>query len=198
MKTALRALLATIVLAAITGILYPLAMTAVAQLAFGAKADGSLVTRDGVAVGSTMIGQDWAGPAWFHGRPSVVGYDASTSGGSNLGPTSAQLASDIHARIQAVLWLERPYSPSLTAADIPADLVTASGSGLDPDISVAAAQLEAPRIAAVRGLSLDQVRQLIAQHTTGRDLGFLGEPRVNVLDLNLALDALAPVGAASG
>lgn len=198
MKTALRALLATIILAAITGVLYPVAMTSVAQLLFAGKANGSIITTGGGAIGSTRIGQDWTGPAWFHGRPSVVGYDASTSGGSNLGPTSAQLASDIHARIEAVLRLERRYSPSLTAADIPADLVTASASGLDPDISVAAAELQAPRIAAVHGLRLDQVQQLIAQHTTGRDLGFLGEPRVNVLDLNLALDALAPVGAASG
>lgn len=192
MKTALRALLATIVLAALTGLLYPVAMTALAQVAFRAKADGSLVSDNGTVVGSSLIGQGWTGPGWFRGRPSAVQDDASTSSGSNLGPTSATLADEIHEQIAAVLKLEGPYNPALTAADIPADLVTASASGLDPDISVASARLQGPRIAAVRGLTLDQVLQLIDAHTAGKDLGFLGEQRVNVLELNLALDQMAP------
>jgi K+-transporting ATPase ATPase C chain len=193
MKTAVRALLATIVLALLTGLLYPLAITGLAQVALRSKADGSLVAQNGRVVGSSTIGQAWTGPDWFHGRPSEVGYDAGTSSGTNLGPTSATLAEDIRRRIDAVLTLERPYDPGLSAADIPADLVTASASGLDPNISVASALLQAPRIAAVRGLSLDQVRQLIDANTTGKDLGFLGERRVNVLELNLALDRLAPL-----
>jgi K+-transporting ATPase ATPase C chain len=193
MKTALRALLATIVLAVLTGLLYPLAITGVAQVALRGKADGSLVSENGQVVGSTSVGQGWTGSAWFHGRPSAVGYDASTSSGTNLGPTSATLSQDIKKQIAAVLKLEGPYDPGLTAAQIPADLVTASASGLDPDISLASALLQAPRIAAVRGLSLTQVRQLIDAHTSGKELGFLGEQRVNVLQLNLALDRMAPL-----
>jgi K+-transporting ATPase ATPase C chain len=193
MKTAVRALLATIVLALLTGLLYPLAITGLAQVAFRSKADGSLVAQDGRVVGSAMIGQAWTGPDWFHGRPSAVAYDAGTSSGTNLGPTSATLAGEIRRRVAAVLKLEGPYDPGLRAGDIPADLVTTSASGLDPNISVASALLQAPRIAAVRGLSLDQVHQLIDANTTGKDLGFLGERRVNVLELNLALDRLAPL-----
>jgi K+-transporting ATPase ATPase C chain len=193
MKTALRALLATIVLAVLTGLLYPAAMTALAQLTLSGKADGSLVGSNGQVVGSSLIGQDWTGPDWFHGRPSAIKDDASTSSGTNLGPTSATLAEDIKKQVAAVLKLEGPYNPGLTAAQIPADLVTSSASGLDPDISVASARLQAPRIAAIRGLTLDQVQQLIDEHTTGKDLGFLGEQRVNVLQLNLALNELAPL-----
>ena len=193
MKTAVRALLATIVLALLTGLLYPLAITGLAQVAFRSKADGSLVAQDGRVVGSSMIGQAWTGPDWFHGRPSAVGYDAGASSGTNLGPTSATLAGEIRRRVAAVLKLEGQYDPGLRAADIPADLVTASASGLDPNISMASALLQAPRIAAVRGLSLDQVHQLIDANTTGKDLGVLGEQRVNVLELNLALDRLAPL-----
>jgi K+-transporting ATPase ATPase C chain len=190
LKLALRAFLATIVLAVITGLVYPLTVTAVAQLAMASKADGSLVTHDGATVGSSMIGQSWTGPEWFHGRPSAVGYDAATSGGSNLGPTSEELSTQIAARVADVLALEAPYTPGLTAADVPADLVTASASGLDPDISVAAARFQAPRIAAVHHLPLDRVQQLIDEHTQGRTFGLLGDPRVNVLELNLALAAL--------
>jgi K+-transporting ATPase ATPase C chain len=142
---------------------------------------------NGQVVGSSSIGQLWDGDQWFHGRPSAIDYDASTSSGSNLGPNSRDLADLITERVQAVLKLESPYNPGLTAADIPADLVTASASGLDPDISVAAARLQAPRIADVRGLSLDQVDRLIDDHTVGPTLGFLGQEHVNVLELNLAL-----------
>jgi K+-transporting ATPase ATPase C chain len=192
MRTVVRAAIATIVLAILTGLVYPLAMTAVAQVAFANRANGSLVDVSGQPVGSSLIGQPWDGPQWFYGRPSAVEGDASTSGGSNLGPRSRQLADDIAARAATIVGLESPYHPGLTVADIPADLVTSSGSGLDPDISPAAARFQAPRIAAVRGLPLDQVLQLIDAHTSGKALGFLGEPRVNVLELNVALQEVAP------
>ncbi|HEY7668048.1 MAG TPA: potassium-transporting ATPase subunit KdpC [Actinomycetota bacterium] len=191
MKNALRGLLAVVVLAVLTGLVYPLVITGIAQAGLGSKADGSLVTRDGQVVGSSSIGQLWDGEEWFHGRPSAVDYDASTSSGSNLGPTSQDLADLVTERVQAILDLEGPYHPDLTAEQIPADLVTASGSGMDPHISVASAELQAARIAEVHGLSLDEVMALIDDHTESRVLGFLGEPRVNVLELNLALADLA-------
>jgi K+-transporting ATPase ATPase C chain len=192
MKTALRALIATVVLVLLTGVLYPAVMTGFAQVALKGDANGSLVQRDGTEVGSSRIGQAWNGPRWFYGRPSAVDDDASTSSGSNLGPTSKPLSQDIASRIQRILKLEGPYTVGLTAAQIPVDLVTASASGLDPDISVAAAGFQAPRIAAVRNIPLQQVEQLIAGATAGKTLGFLGEPHVNVLALNLALDSVAP------
>jgi len=192
MKTALRALIATVVLVLLTGVLYPAVMTAFAQVALKNDADGSLVQRDGTDVGSSRIGQAWSGPRWFYGRPSAVDYDASTSSGWNLGPTSKPLSDDIASRIQTILKLEGPYTGSLTAAQIPVELVTASASGLDPDISVAGAGFQAPRIAAVRNIPLRQVQELIAGATAGKTLGFLGEPHVNVLALNLALDAVDP------
>jgi K+-transporting ATPase ATPase C chain len=173
-------------------VLYPAVMTAFAQVALKNDADGSLVQRDGTDVGSSRIGQAWSGPRWFYGRPSAVDYDASTSSGSNLGPTSKPLSDDIASRIQTILKLEGPYTGSLTAAQIPVELVTASASGLDPDISVAAAEFQAPRIAAVRNIPLQQVQELIADTAVAKTLGFLGEPHVNVLALNLALDAAAP------
>jgi potassium-transporting ATPase KdpC subunit len=192
MKTAFRALIATVVLVLLTGVLYPAVMTAFAQVALKGDAGGSLVQRDGTDVGSSRIGQAWTGPQWFYGRPSAVDYDASTSSGSNLGPTSRPLSDDIASRIEQILKLEGPYTSGLRAAQIPVDLVTASASGLDPDISVGAAEFQAPRIAAVRNISVQQVQQLIADTTAGKTLGFLGEPHVNVLALNLALDAVAP------
>jgi potassium-transporting ATPase KdpC subunit len=185
-----RALRAVLVLAVLTGLVYPMAMTAIAQITMPGRADGSLVQVDGRVVGSSSIGQRWDGTEWFHGRPSTIDDDASTSSGSNLGPNSKELAAQIRERLQAVLKLEGPYHSSLTAADVPVDLVTASASGLDPDISVAAAELQAPRIAQVRGLSLAQVRRLIEEHTVGPALGFLGQEHVNVLELNLALERL--------
>jgi len=192
MRTALRALIATLLLAAITGIAYPLVMTGIGQVAFAHDANGSLVDVNGQPVGSALIGQEWTGPQWFYGRPSAVQNDAATSSGTNLGPRSQQLADDIKARAAAILKLESPYTPGLTTAEVPVDLLTASGSGLDPDISVAAAQFQAPRIASVRGLPLDQVMSLIDAHTADKTLGFLGEPRVNVLELNIALQEVAP------
>src|SRR5215831_3408845 len=180
MKTAVRALIATVVLVVLTGIVYPLAMTAFAQVTMRNDADGSLVQANGTDVGSSRIGQEWTGPDWFYGRPSAIDYDASTSGGSNLGPTSKPLSDDITERIAQILKIEGPYTQGLTAAQIPVDLLTASGSGLDPDISPQAAMFQAPRIAAARNLPLTEVQQLIDDHTTGKTLGFLGEPHVNV------------------
>jgi K+-transporting ATPase ATPase C chain len=184
----LRALRAVIVLGLLTGLLYPLAITGIAQLTMQDKADGSLVRVNGMVVGSSSIGQRWKGDQWFHGRPSAVDYDAATSSGSNLGPNSQELADQIAERAQAILKLEGQYQPGATVADIPADLLTASASGLDPDISVAAAEFQAPRIAQVRGLSMAQVKALIDEHTVGPALGFLGQEHVNVLELNLALE----------
>jgi potassium-transporting ATPase KdpC subunit len=184
---AFRALRAVVVLALITGLAYPLVITGIAQLTQSDKADGSLIRVDGHVVGSSSIGQVWEGQEWFQGRPSAVDYDASTSSGSNLGPNSQELSDLFVERAEAILKLERPYTPGLTVADIPIDLLTASASGLDPHISVEAAELQAPRIAEVRGLSLERVRALIDDHTEGPVLGFLGKERVNVLELNLAL-----------
>lgn len=186
-RNAVRACVALIVLTVLTGVVYPVVITGVAQLTMGAKADGSLVRVGDRIVGSSSVGQLWRGEEWFHGRPSAVDYDASTSSGSNLGPTSQDLAYLITERADAVLALEGPYHPDLKASDIPVDLLTASASGLDPDISVAAAELQASRIASVRGLAPEVVASLIDRFTEGRTLGLLGQPRVNVLELNLAL-----------
>lgn len=187
----IRALRATVVLAMLTGLAYPLVVTGIAQVTMEDEADGSLVTVEGEIVGSSMIGQLWEGEEWFHGRPSSVDYDASTSSGSNLGPNSQALSDLIAERAQAILDLESPYVEGLEIADIPVDLLAASASGLDPHISVAAAELQAPRIAAVRGLSLDEVRTLIQEHTEGPILGLIGQERLNVLDLNRALEQAA-------
>jgi potassium-transporting ATPase KdpC subunit len=187
-----RAILFTLVLAVLCGLVYPLVMTGFAQVVFHSKANGSVVTVDGREVGSAFVGQLWKGPQWFYGRPSVIDYDASTSQGSNLGPLSKTLATDIEQRAKAIIALEGPYHPGLTTAQIPVDLLTASASGLDPQISPAAAKFQAPRIAATRGIPLSQVMQLIDENTAQPTLGFLGEPRVNVLELNLALQQLAP------
>ena len=189
-RSTIRAVVATIVLALLTGLVYPLAMTGLAQVGFHGKANGSLVHVDGRTVGSSLIGQQWKGAQWFYGRPSAAEYDAAASSGSNLGPTSKALADAIGRRVRAILELEGPYHPGLQASDIPVDLLTASASGLDPDISPAAAIFQAPRIAAVRHLSLAQVQGLIEDHTKKRTLGVLGQPRVNVFELDLALQQL--------
>lgn len=191
-KTVLRAIMATLLLAALTGLAYPLLMTVVAQGVFADKANGSLVDVNGQPVGSSLIGQAWSGPEWFYGRPSAIGNDAATSGGSNLGPRSQQLADDIAQRAAAIVAVESPFVPGVTVASIPADLLTASASGLDPHISVEAARFQAQRIAAIRGLTLQQVDALIAEHTQQPTLGVFGEPRVDVLELNAALQEVAP------
>jgi len=186
-RTAMRALIATLVLAVLTGLVYPLVITAIGQGVFGHRASGSMVVVNGRDVGSSLIGQLWTAPQWFYGRPSAVNYDASTSSGSNLGPHSKELRNDIRKREVLILKLEGKYTKGLTVADIPPDLLTSSGSGLDPDITPAAARFEAPRVAAVRHIPMSTVMHLIDQNTSGAALGIFGEPRVNVLDLNVAL-----------
>jgi K+-transporting ATPase ATPase C chain len=182
------ALVLLLLLTALTGIAYPLLVTAVAQLAFPTQAGGSVLTRDGKPVGSSLIGQAFSGPKHFWSRPSATApqpYNALASGGSNLGPINPALTDAIKTRIEAL----RSADPT-NKAPIPVDLVTASGSGLDPDISLAAANYQAPRVARARGLRPEVVLALVAAHAHGRWLGILGEPRVNVLELNLALDEL--------
>ncbi len=180
------AVLMTIVTTILLGLAYPLAMTGIAQLLFPDKANGQLIREDGRVIGSRIIGQPFSGAGYFHSRPSAAGsgYDPLASGGSNLGPTNHALLDRISADV-ARLAAENPEKP------VPIDLVTTSGSGLDPDISPAAAEFQVPRIARSRGISEDRLRALIREHTRGRDWGVFGEPRVNVLELNLALDSIA-------
>jgi potassium-transporting ATPase KdpC subunit len=181
----------TIVLTILTGLIYPLTITAVANVIFPHQAQGSLVVRDGKTVGSELIGQTFAAPGYFHGRPSAAGdkgYDASNSSGSNLGPTNKTLISTVQQRLKDTV----EANPGIDVHQVPTDLITASGSGLDPEISPASADIQVTRVAKARGLGEDDVRLLIRQSTRARYLGVLGEPGVNVLSLNLALDKLAP------
>ena len=182
------AILITIVLTILTGIAYPLAMTGVGQALFHKQANGSLIVRDGKVIGSEIIGQNFTKPEYFHPRPSQNTYDAANSGGSNLGPTNPALADRLKKDADAF----RKDNPDFTGP-IPADAITASASGLDPDITPANASAQAARVAKARGASLDTVQNLIAANTQGRDLGVLGEPRINVLKLNLALDSAVPL-----
>ncbi len=180
------ALVLLLILTVVTGLAYPLALTGVARLLFPNQAAGSLIVQNGHPVGSRLIGQAFSDPKYFWSRPSATTpqpYNGLGSTGSNLGPLNPALTDAVRSRIEAL----RAADPT-NRAPIPVDLVTASASGLDPDISVAAAEYQAPRIARLRGLKLEAVRALISAHTKGRWLGFLGEPRVNVLELNLALD----------
>lgn len=184
-KNLITALLMTAVTTVLLGIIYPLTVTALAQLLFRDKANGQLIVKDGRVIGSRIIGQPFSGPGYFRSRPSAAGsgYDAANSSASNLGPTNRKLIDRVRgdvARLQA----ENPGVP------VPIDLATSSGSGLDPHISPAAAEFQLPRVARERGLSVQTVRDLVRRHTEPRQLGILGEPRVNVLELNLDLDAL--------
>lgn len=183
-------ILFTIVTTILFGLIYPFVITAAAQLLFPNQANGQLIVRNGTTIGSRIIGQTFTGVAYFHSRPSAAGngYDAGNSGGSNLGPTNATLVNRVKSDA-AALQQENPGKP------IPADLITTSASGLDPDISPASADFQIPRVAKARNLSEDELRGIVAQHTKGRQLGFLGEPRVNVLELNLDLDEHHPVPA---
>ena len=186
-KHFITSILMTIVTTVLLGLVYPFVVTGIAQLIFPKQANGSLITANGKIVGSRLIGQPFSSPGYFRSRPSAAGtgYDASNSGGSNLGPTNKMLVDRMAGDVQKA----QAENPS---ALVPMDLVTTSGSGLDPHISPEAAEFQVPRIAQERNVSEADVRALIANHTEGRQLGFLGEPRVNVLELNLDLDTTHP------
>ncbi|HMD05236.1 MAG TPA: potassium-transporting ATPase subunit KdpC [Candidatus Binatus sp.] len=190
MRTFITAFVATAVLTVLTGIIYPLAVFGIAQTIFPRQAGGSIIVASNKVVGSSLIGQNFSSPKYFQSRPSAAGdkgYDASNSGGSNLGPTNKALIDAVKLRLKNLV----ESNPGIDPGQVPIDLVTASGSGLDPEISPAAADLQVARVAHARGLSEDQVRQLIANNTRPRSAGIFGEPGVNVLLLNLALDRAA-------
>jgi K+-transporting ATPase ATPase C chain len=187
-KNIVSSVIAIVAITAVFGFGYPALMTGFAQVAFNGQANGSLIEKDGKVVGSKLAAQEFKGARYFHVRPSAVAYNAAGTSFANLGPTSPLLAKNVKAAADAVLELERPYNPGLSIHDIPVDAVTTSASGIDPDISPAYAQLQSRRIAAVRHLPLASVRQLIDKYNHGRSWGFFGEPGVNVLELNLALD----------
>lgn len=183
------ALRINIFLTILLGIGYPLVVTGISQILFPHQANGSLITKNGQVIGSELLGQNFSKPEYFQPRPSAAGngYDPTASGGSNYGPTNQKLIDRVKASVEQFHKDNPDYK-----GPIPADLLTASGSGLDPDISPASAAAEVPRVAKARGISVDQLNQLVAEHTTPAELGILGEPRVNVLDLNLALDQRYP------
>jgi len=190
MKQLMIAIKATLLLTLVTGLLYPLAVTGLAQILFPHQANGSLQVVNGKTVGSELIGQRFTKPEYFHGRPSAAGndgYDGLASGGSNLGPTNQHLADRVRDDIKKF----RAENPTYTGP-VPADLLTTSASGLDPHISPASAQAQVARVAAARSLSAESIQQLVTAHTESRQYGLFGEPRVNVLALNLALDQAAP------
>ena len=187
-KNLLISILYTLATTVLLGILYPLAVTGLAQVFFHRQANGDLITAGDKIVGSHLLGQPFTAAGYFYSRPSAAGaagYDPTASGGSNFGPTNKMLIDRVTASVQQL----QPTNPN---TPIPADLVTTSGSGLDPDISPASSDFQVPRVAKERGMSEQDVRAAVAKHTKGRQLGFLGEPRVNVLDLNLDLDAIRP------
>lgn len=190
MKNLLTAILMTIVTTVLLGLIYPLVVTGLAQVIFPDQANGSLIKRaDGTIIGSRLIGQPFSSPGYFRSRPSAAGangYDAGASSGSNLGPTNQKLIDRVKADVEKTQ-AENPGKP------VPVDLVTTSGSGLDPHISPAAAEFQVLRVARERGLNEDELRSIVAAHTAGRQFGFLGEPTVNVLELNLNLDRLKPM-----
>ena len=192
MRAIVRSVVVIVLATLLFGFVYPVVMTGFAQVAFKNKANGSLITRNGVVVGSHLAAQDFTAPKYVHPRPSATApaYNAGATTFANLGPTNPNLAKNVQAAAAAILKLEQPYNPGLTIGDIPVDAVTTSASGIDPDISPANAALQSRRIAVVRHVPLTTVQKLIKDNTDGRSLGFLGEPGVNVLKLNLALDNL--------
>jgi potassium-transporting ATPase KdpC subunit len=194
MRNLVTAILMTIVTTVLLGLIYPLVVTGIAQVIFRDKANGQLIERDGQVIGSRIIGQPFTSPGYFHSRPSAAGangYDAAGSAGANYGPTNKKLIDRVKADTEK-LQAENPGKP------VPVDLVTTSASGLDPHISPAAAEFQISRVAKERGISEDAVRQLLNAHTSGRQFGFLGEPVVNVLELNLDLDSKRPPPAEAG
>ena len=185
--------IAVLVFTVLFGLAYPLVMTGVGQVAFPGAADGSRIERDGKLVGSSLIGQDFKqDPRYFQSRPSATGYDPAGTYFNNLGPNSAELRDMLVANVKAYLALEGPDNPGLRANDVPVDAVQTSASGVDPHISRENAAIQAARVARVRGMALERVKALVDEHTDGRALGVLGEPGVNVLELNLALDRETP------
>jgi K+-transporting ATPase ATPase C chain len=188
-KNILVAIWMTLATTVLLGIIYPIVVTGLAQVLFPRQANGELIRENGKIIGSRLIGQPFTSRGYFYSRPSAAGtagYDPTASGGSNLGPTNKALLDRVSAQVKTL----QPDNPS---APVPADLVTTSGSGLDPDISPAAADFQIPRVARERGISEDEVRELVKKHTEGRQLGFLGEPRVNVLELNLDMNGRHPL-----
>ncbi len=192
-RTVFTSILAVIAFTLVFGLAYPLAMTGISQMVFPGKANGSKIVVDGKLVGSSLIGQEFKGREYFHPRPSQSGYSADATHFSNSGPNSVEEREAVREALVAYLKLEKPYDKSLTKAGVPVDAITMSGSGVDPEISEANALIQAHRVAAVRKLPLAKVEELISAHTNGRFLGVFGEPGVNVLQLNLALDEEAPV-----
>lgn len=187
-------LLAIVVMTIFLGLVYPLAITGISQVVFPGKANGSKLSFDGRVVGSSLIGQDFKGkPGYFQSRPSATEYSGNVTFFGNAGPNSAEAREEVREYIKSYLQLEKPFDKSLTSEDVPVDAVTQSASGVDPDISEANARIQAHRIAAVRHIPLSQVEDLISANTDGRSLGLLGEPGVNVLELNIALDKEAPL-----
>ncbi|MET0558121.1 MAG: potassium-transporting ATPase subunit KdpC [Solirubrobacterales bacterium] len=190
----LTSLLAVVAMTVVLGLVYPLVITGVAQVVFPGPANGSKLSFDGRVVGSKLIGQQFKGRAYFHSRPSATGYSGNVTFFGNAGPNSVEAREAVRENLAAYLQLNKPYDPSLSRAGVPVDAVTESASGVDPQISVANARIQAHRVAAVRGLPLSEVEKLVSANTDGRSLGVLGEPGVNVLELNVALEEKAPLG----
>ncbi|MGH2936746.1 MAG: potassium-transporting ATPase subunit KdpC [Solirubrobacterales bacterium] len=192
-KDLLTGVIAIVAMTIVLGILYPLAITGISQVVFPGASNGSKVSLDGKVVGSHLIGQEFKGKAWFHSRPSATEYSGNVTFFGNEGPNSVETREEIREELAAYVKLNKPYDHSLTREDVPVDAVTQSASGVDPDISEANAEIQAHRIAAIHHLPLAKVEELISQNTDSRSLGVLGEPGVNVLELNIALDKEAPL-----
>jgi K+-transporting ATPase ATPase C chain len=192
-KDLVTGLIAIVAMTVVLGLLYPLAITGISQVVFPGAANGSKVSVDGKVVGSRLIGQEFKGKEWFHSRPSATGYSGNVTFFGNGGPNSAEVRDEIRERLAEYIRENKPYDHALSRERVPVDAVTQSASGVDPDISEANARIQAHRIAAVRHLPLSRVEELISQNTDGRSLGVLGEPGVNVLELNAAIEEEAPL-----